>query len=396
MPPQLPYAQQPQYDPGMVEQEELARQTLSGKFLDEGNPYLDQVIQNANRDVAQGLEGQLANLSRASLRPGMIGSSVWSNQRQGLQDAAAQRMADASTGARAQAYEAERGRQQEVLGLQGQRDQAVWGDVTNRRGQDVQADIAAKQVAAQRAAAASARASAGRNAQLAARAQEAQIRSNLLLGQGDLAERARQFDMQHGGSPLQWAQMLGNQIEGFGQQEQGDLGLLSGLIGQQMGGQQNAANLMANLGTAGAGLDLEGIGQQIGAAGMLPGFDAAANAPMGMAGDYLASLFGSQSGLDAARAGASASRSNAAMADQLARDQLQYGSVRDQWGYNDPQGALQDFLGPMGLIGGMAGGTTTGSGTGAASPGAVVPGQQSGLASSAQTLLPLLIMSGAI
>lgn len=338
------YAQSP-------EAAELTRATLAGDYLTESNPYLDDVIAAANRDTTQAAEGQMANLARASLRPGGMGSSVWGSQRQGLQDAMAQRLADASTGARAQVYESERGRQNEVLGLSGQREQAIWGNDTSRANAQTSAN-------ASRAAAGASNAASMRNAQLAARAQEAQIRSNLLLGQGDLAERARQFDARQ---PMDWAQILGGQIGQYGAQSNANLGQLGGLIGQQMGFQQGAA-----------GLGLQGQGQALQAAGMLPGFEQAGYLGQGQAADYLASLYGSQTGLQGAQAAAGASR----FGTQAGIDQMGYQSAMDQWRYNNPQSALQDFTSMLPTYGGLAGGQSTGYGVGGPAPGPVAPGQQ--------------------
>lgn len=346
------YSQDPRYA-ASPEAAELTRATLAGDYLDEGNPYIDDVIANANRDTTSAFEGQLANLSGASLRPGQLGSSVWGSQRQGLQDAVAQRIADASTGARAQIFESERGRQNEVLGLSGQRDANIWQNLTARSN-------ASRAAGATRGAARSAANASMSNAALAARGNEAQIRSNLLLGQGQLAEGARRFDV---GVPMDWARILGGQIGQYGAQEQGDLAGLGQLIGQQMGAQQGAA-----------GLGLQNQGQALQAAGMLPGFEQAALAPMGMAGDFMANIFGSQAGLDAARAGAGASRFATSTGQQQFQDQMAYDSAMQQWQYNNPQSALQDYTGNLGVYGGLAGGTQTGRGTGAPSPGITTPG----------------------
>jgi len=362
------YAQQPQYAQS-PEAQQLMTDTLQGKYLQEENPYIQGVIDAANRDTNRGLEQQLGNLSRASLRPGMLGSNIWSAQRQALQQDAAQAMADASNQTRAGVYEAERGRQNELLGLEQARNQNIWSDLTARHGQDLQQETEqARAVASARAGSAAAGAQL-QAAKMNAQTQEAQIRANLMAEQGRLAEQARQFDA---GMPLQWGQLLGGQIGQYGAQNNADLQSLGSLIGQQMGAQQGAANLTSQLGLGAAGLDLQGGAQQLQAAGMLPGYSAAGLAPMGMAGDFLSQIYSSDAGLAAARASANASRANASLADRLARDQMQFESAQNQWQYGDPSNAMQQYLGGLGMIGGLAGNTTTGHGT---QPGAVVQQQ---------------------
>lgn len=368
------YNQQPQYaaDPAA---ERLQQETLSGKFLAEGNPHLDDVIANANRDTMDAFRQSLGELSGASLRPGALGSSIWSQQRRAMSDDVARRVADASTGVRFANYGQERGFQNQALDRSQQRDQAIWSDILGRRGQDTQRDIAREQANASRAAASASAGAARYNAELAAKAREAETRANLLLGQGRLAEEGRQFDA---GMPLQWASLLGGQIGQYGAQEQGDLAQLGSLIGTQLGAEQGAVGLGTELGLGAGGLDLQGAGQQLQAAGMLPGFEAAELQGQGMAGDYLASLYGSDAGLAAARANANASRYSASLQDEFQRDALGYQSARDQWGYSNPQGALNDFMGNTMGFGQLAGGTQTGRGVGAPAPGAVVGGGDKG------------------
>lgn len=340
---------------------------LGGKYLEEGNPYLQQVVDRTTRDAQAGFDQQRANLARQTLAPGRLGSSFHQQAMQTQQGEFGQGLADALAGLRFGAYESERGRQGEAAQLSQARDQAMWGDLTQRYGIDSQLEGQKAAAAAQRAAAASAAGAHATAARYQAQAQQAATKARFLAQMGQLQEQSRQFDAT---LPLQYGGLAADVLGTLGGQDLQGAGLAGDMALGQMGQQLGAAGLGVSGGQAAGALNQGLVNQQLAGAGMIPGLANADLAGMGLAGDYFTNLGAQEAAVRQAQIGASASRHNAGLQDQWLRDQAQAQSVYNQFGAGDPTAALNTYLSQIGLGAGMAGGTSSTQGV---QPGQAVP-----------------------
>lgn len=325
---------------------------LSGKYLDEQNPHLQAVIDRTTRNANAAFDEQRSNLARASLAPGRLGSAAWTSAMGQQNQQFGQGLADALAQMQYGAYNDERGFQNAAAGIQQGRDQGIWSDLTQRYGIDEQSRVAGDAQKAQARAAASAGAANWKAEQMRARQAEAQTRANFLLGMAGLGEEARQFDA---GLPLQYGGLASSLLGTLGQQDLASMGITSDMMGTQMGNQLGAAGLGVQGGQIAGNLNQGFLDQQLAGVGMIPGLANADMPGLQTAGGYLSDIFGTEAGLRAAQINAGTSRYGMNLSDQLARDQLQYGSVVDQFGAGDPMSAFRQYLTGLGGISGMAG-----------------------------------------
>ena len=82
--------------------------TLSGKYLSEGNPYLGGAIDRASQDVTRNYTGAVNNTDANFARSGAFGGSAWQQAQEGAQRQLATGLGDVATQMRYQDYGAER------------------------------------------------------------------------------------------------------------------------------------------------------------------------------------------------------------------------------------------------------------------------------------------------
>jgi hypothetical protein len=110
--------------------QQLINQTLSGQFLQQGNPFLEQAIQAAQRPTLQGLEEMLSRtLPGRFTQAGQFvqpeGSSPFDRAAAIATRGAADAMGDIATNMGFASHEAERGRMQEAIQLDQQQLQST-------------------------------------------------------------------------------------------------------------------------------------------------------------------------------------------------------------------------------------------------------------------------------
>lgn len=82
--------------------------TLSGKYLGQGNPYLTGAIDRASEDVTRNYQGAVNGNDATMARSGAFGGSAWQQAQQGAQRELAKGLGDVSTQMRYQDYGNER------------------------------------------------------------------------------------------------------------------------------------------------------------------------------------------------------------------------------------------------------------------------------------------------
>ena len=82
--------------------------TLSGKYLSEGNPYLSGAIDRASQDVTRNYTGAVNNTDANFARSGAFGGSAWQQAQEGAQRQLATGLGDVATQMRYQDYGNER------------------------------------------------------------------------------------------------------------------------------------------------------------------------------------------------------------------------------------------------------------------------------------------------
>lgn len=82
--------------------------TLSGKYLDSGNPYLSKAIDAASQDVTRNYMGAVNNNDATFARAGAFGGSAWQQAQQGAQHELANGLGNISTNMHMQDYGQER------------------------------------------------------------------------------------------------------------------------------------------------------------------------------------------------------------------------------------------------------------------------------------------------
>lgn len=289
-------------------------QHASGYWLNQENPGMQSVLDRMSRESNSAAADMLSMLDARSEGYGQFGSSNYQNLLQsGMADIQG-RLAEAQGGVIYGAYNDERNRMMDALGLANQRDLASWNDLTSRYGIDSSERTA----------------NASYNAQLEA------ARLSHELGIAGLAEQGRQYDLGLGYSYDQLAQgedlaYLNAALQGAGMLGQqglaGDQQLL-GALGMGLSDDQNSLGVMAALG--------QGFGQQqLGALGAIPGFTQA---------DY----YGLGMGLDASQQADQQAAHAAAQAQQAAmyNNQLQNAYNQQAWQHslNGGNDALRDQL----------------------------------------------------
>lgn len=90
--------------------------TLNGKYLSAGNPYLSAAIDRASGDVTRNYQGAIGNNDSMMARAGAFGGSAWQQAQEGAQRQLATGLTDVSTQMRMQDYGAER--QNQMTGQQ--------------------------------------------------------------------------------------------------------------------------------------------------------------------------------------------------------------------------------------------------------------------------------------
>jgi hypothetical protein len=82
--------------------------TLSGKYLSAGNPYLGAAIDKASQDVTRNYQGAVNGNDATFARAGAFGGSAWQQAQQGAQHELAKGLGDVATQMRYQDYGTER------------------------------------------------------------------------------------------------------------------------------------------------------------------------------------------------------------------------------------------------------------------------------------------------
>lgn len=82
--------------------------TLNGKYLSEGNPYLSAAIDRASGDVTRNYQGAVNGNDATFARSGAFGGSAWQQAQEGAQRQLATGLTDVASGMRMQNYGAER------------------------------------------------------------------------------------------------------------------------------------------------------------------------------------------------------------------------------------------------------------------------------------------------
>lgn len=82
--------------------------TLSGKYLGQGNPYLTGAIDKASQDVTRNYQGAVNSTDATMARAGAFGGSAWQQAQQGAQRELADGLGNVSTQMRYQDYGNER------------------------------------------------------------------------------------------------------------------------------------------------------------------------------------------------------------------------------------------------------------------------------------------------
>lgn len=85
--------------------------TLNGKYLSQGNPYLSGAIDRASQDVTRNYQGAVNNNDANFTRAGAFGGSAWQQANEGAQRQLATGLTDVATQMRYQDYGSERANQ---------------------------------------------------------------------------------------------------------------------------------------------------------------------------------------------------------------------------------------------------------------------------------------------
>lgn len=117
-----------------------AGRTLSGDYLQQGNPYFQDAIRYAQQPAIEGYQDAVGSVGSQFSSAGALGSGAYAQQRNRADDTLARNLAGAATQAGLQSYESERGRQQQALGLAPLLDQAGYAGLDRIAGVGAQQD----------------------------------------------------------------------------------------------------------------------------------------------------------------------------------------------------------------------------------------------------------------
>ena len=320
---------------------------LSGNYLEESNPYLEEMIGNITREAQEAYERSVAGINAQSQGAGQFGSGMYRDMMTRANEEFNEGLQGAITGVYSQNYGQERDRMMQALGLAQQREEMILADRANREA-----------IAAQRAASMSGVTAAGLGGIRSQREAQAQRDLERYMFEQDLAFRREGLGFQREGLTLDAIGQMSNQSLA-GQ------GLLAQGIGMGLQQDQFGLGLMGNLAQSASDQGFQDRNlrsqTQLGILGMIPGLEES--------GYYgLNQAFGAQGQISQMDSAAAAQRAQAAQraaaaqqADAWRRAQLNFENQQRQWEWSQQQPGqdMDDWLRRITAIGSMGGTTTT-------------------------------------
>lgn len=73
-------AQAKQFQPGLMAAGNFLQDTIGGKYLDEGNPYLDKIVGAANRETTDAVNGQFMSRFGSGYHANALARSIYENE----------------------------------------------------------------------------------------------------------------------------------------------------------------------------------------------------------------------------------------------------------------------------------------------------------------------------